>query len=56
MMVLSSVVLPVPLRPRIGGDLTGLYVEIHAVQHVTAAVEAVDLDELEHQLIALDPR
>jgi hypothetical protein len=26
------------------------------VQHVTSAIEAIDLDELEHQLIALDPR
>src|SRR5262249_22736795 len=39
-----------------GGDLAGRQVEIDAVQHVTAAVKAVDVDELEHQVIALDPR
>ena len=55
-MVLSSVVLPVPLRPRMVGDLALLHLEIHAVQDVTAAVKAVDVDELEHQLIALEPR
>ena len=39
-----------------GGDLARLHFEIHAVQHMTAAVIAVDLDELKHQLIALEPR
>ena len=55
-MVLSSVVLPTPLRPRTAVISPDRHVEIDAVQHVTAAVEAVDLGELEHQLIALDPR
>ena len=39
-----------------GRDLADRHVEIDAVQHVAAVVKAVDLDELEHQLIALDPR
>ena len=54
-MVLRSVVFPVPLRPRIAViSRSGL--QIYAVQHVAAAVETVDLDELQHQLIALEPR
>ena len=39
-----------------GRDLAFRHVEIHAVQDVAAVVKAVDVDELEHQLIPLDPR